>query len=96
MKYDHLVIFGVRGRCGNGGSRKRDIPGSSGHRLERRILFRDSWRLGGGRMTDYVTSGSDMRNLVTRVEGKVWDSLYHLLLEIFGNSGDVGEILLEA
>jgi len=39
----------------------------SDHRLERRILFRDSWRLGGGWMTDYITSGSDMRNLAARV-----------------------------
>ena len=46
-------------------------------------------------MTDYVTSRSSMRNLVPTVSDKVSHSLQHPLLNIFGNSGDVGEILLE-
>ena len=46
-------------------------------------------------MTDYVTSGPDMRKFAFRMRDKVRNSLQHPLLDVFGNLSDIRQILSE-
>jgi len=85
-------IFHMCGRCGN---RKGDAPTGIGHGLGDWFFFHDDWCLGGGWMTDYVTSGPDMRKFAFRMRDKVRNSLQHPLLDVFRNLSDVRQILSE-